>query len=157
MNDLNKFNFYKELQEELESRKKKQLYIFHNDFLTIKYDPNHWLYVDWLGYQTERSIMEGCERILEALSNYKVSKVLNDNTRIVGIWTPAAEWVGANWLPRMEAAGLKKFAWVYSPSRLSQVSTDEAIKYTPLPSLIQTFDNITDAWQWLLSADDDIK
>lgn len=153
MNDLNKINFYKELQEALENRKKKQLFFFNNDFLTIEYDPNHWLYVDWIGYQTEKSIMEGCEKILEALQHYKVSNVLNDNTRIVGIWTPAAEWVGSNWIPRMSAAGLKKFAWVYSPSRLSQVSTDEAIKYVPFPSSIQTFCTINDAWKWLLEVD----
>jgi hypothetical protein len=56
--------------------------------------------VDWIGYQTEKSVIEGCE------------KMLNDNTRVVGIWTPAAEWVGTNWLPRMEKAGLKQFTWV---------------------------------------------
>jgi hypothetical protein len=153
MNDLNKIDVYKELQRELEIRKKKLKYFFYDDYITIELDPNNWLYVDWIGYQTEKSVMEGCEKILEALIHYKVSKVLNDNTRVIGIWTPAAEWVGANWLPRMEAAGLKQFAWVYSPSRMSQVSTDEAIKSTPLPSLIQTFYDKNEAWKWLLSTD----
>ena len=153
MNDLNKFNFYKELQRELEDRKKKLQYFFHADFITIELDPNNWLYADWIGYQSEKTIMEGFEKILEALTHYKVTKVLNDNTRVVGIWTPAAEWVGANWMPRMEAAGLEKLAWVYSPSRLSQVSTDEVIKHTPRPDLIKTFYDINEAWKWLLSTE----
>ena len=98
--------------------------------------------------------MEGCEKMLEALIHYQVSKVLNDNTRVVGIWSPAAEWVGANWLPRMKVAGLEKLAWIYSPSRLSQVSTEEVIKCTPIPSLIQTFNYRNAAWQWLLSVNE---
>lgn len=151
MNNLNKFSFYKELQRDLEDRKKNQQYFFYTDYITIELDHNNWLYADWIGYQSEKTIMEGCEKMLEALIHYKVARILNDNTRVVGIWTPAAEWVGANWLPRMKAAGLEKLAWVYSPSRLSQVSTDEAIKRTPIPSLIQTFHQMNEAWQWLLS------
>ncbi|HYH14802.1 MAG TPA: hypothetical protein VD794_06275 [Flavisolibacter sp.] len=152
MTDLNKINIYNELHKVLEDHKRKQFYFFFDDYITISLDSNNWLYVDWIGYQTENSVMEGCEKMLEALKYYNVSKVLNDNTRVIGIWTPAAEWVGVNWLPRMETAGLKQFAWVYSSSRLSQVSTDEAIKSTPLPKLIQTFYDISEAQKWLMQA-----
>jgi len=152
MNNIDKINVYKELQKELEERKKKQRYYFQADFITIENDFNNWLYVDWMGYQTERSVMDGCEKMLEALAYYKITKVLNDNTRVIGIWTPAAEWVGANWLPRMEKAGLKQFAWVYSPSRFSQVSTDESIRNAPLPELIKTFDDTKEAKKWLFNA-----
>ena len=151
MENINKLGVYKELQKELEERKKKQRYFFHEEFITIEYDSNNWLYVDWIGYQTEKSVMEGCEKMLDALIQFKVEKVLNDNTRVIGIWTPAAEWVGSNWLPRMEKAGLNYFAWVYSPSRLSQISTDESIKKTPLPQLIKTFDTVSNAKEWLLT------
>ena len=117
----------------------------------IGYDAeNGWLYVDWKGYQTEHSIMTGCEKILEALKAYHCSKVLNDNTNVVGIWTPASAWVGSNWLPRLKEAGLKYFAWVYSPSAMSRVSTDEAMKNTDVPDIVQTFEDAEAARRWLM-------
>jgi len=149
MNDFNKYDIYKELQKELEERKKKQKFFYFDDFLTIEADPNQWLYVDWTGYQTEKSVKDGCEKMLEALLHYKFTKVLNDNTKVLGIWTPASEWVGSNWLPRMKEAGLKHFAWVYSPSIMSQVSTNEAIKKTPMPELVKTFFSQNEAREWL--------
>ena len=149
MNNMNKLEVYKELQKELDDRKKKQRF-YTEDFITIDYDQQqHWLYADWIGYQTEGSVMAGCEKMLEALVQFKVTRILNDNTRVLGIWTPAAVWVGADWFPRMKAAGLKHFAWVYSPSILSQVSTNESIKSTPLPDIINTFYNIEEAREWL--------
>lgn len=125
-------------------------FYFQAEYLTISIDAeNNWLYANWLGYQTEGSVKEGCEKMLEALQAYKLEKVLNDNTHVLGIWTPAAHWVGTDWFPRMEAAGLKYFAWIYSPSRLSQVSTNESINNTPLPHLIKTFYKKEEAEDWL--------
>lgn len=126
---------------------------FETEFVTISIDQdNHLLYTNWIGYQTEGTVMAGCEKMLEALQQFGLSKVLNDNSQLLGIWTPAAHWVGVNWFPRMEAAGLKYFAWIYSPSRLSQVSTNESISNTPLPHLIQTFYNFEEAKSWLQSS-----
>ena len=95
---------------------------------------------------------DGLRKMLEALQMFGLSKVLNDNTHVIGIWTPAAAWVGNNWMPRMKAAGLKHFAWIYSPSRLSQVSTNESIQHTMLPDFIQTFYTIEEGQSWLQSA-----
>jgi hypothetical protein len=153
MHSIQKIEVYKELQRELEERKKQlDKPFFEEDFITIEYNSlNNWLYADWKGYQTEGSVKLGCENILQALLQYKCTKVLNDNTNVLGIWTPAAKWVGAEWFPRMEKAGLKYFAWVYSPSKLSQVSTTEAIHHTPDKELVQTFYEIEAAKKWLLS------
>jgi len=148
---INKIQIYKELQQQLEDRKRKAERLFFSaSYITIELDQeNNWLYTDWIGYQTENSVMTGCEKMLEALKQYGLTKVLNDNTNVLGIWTPAAKWVGENWLPRMKASGLRQFAWVYSPSRLSQVSTEESIKHTPIPEVVQTFYDRKEAEAWL--------
>ncbi|HZG26473.1 MAG TPA: hypothetical protein VEZ17_17920 [Chitinophagaceae bacterium] len=153
MSSLNKIEIYKELQRELDERKQKAERIYFTEsYISIELDKaNNCLYVDWKGYQTEQSVMTGCEKMLEALLHFGLSKVLNDNTNVVGIWTPAAKWVGENWFPRMKSAGLQQFAWVYSPSRLSQISTDESLKTTPTPDIIQTFYTIEEARSWLNS------
>lgn len=153
MKPINKIEVYNELQKELQDRKQNQPKPFHvEDFIIIEYDQeNHWVYVDWKGYQTEQSVMTGCERMLDAVVLYKCTKILNDNTNVVGIWTPAANWVGVNWFPRIQAAGVSYFAWVYSPSAMSRVSTDEALKNTVTPDFIRTFFDINAAKSWLHS------
>lgn len=151
MGSSNKIDILKELQKELEERKKRlDQFFFSDSFISIELrEAENFIYVDWKGYQTENSVMTGCEKMLEALQQFNLGKVLNDNTNVLGIWTPAAKWVGENWFPRMEKAGLRQFAWVYSPSRMSQVSTDVAIEATPVPQVIQTFYNIDEARRWL--------
>lgn len=151
MNSSRKIEILREIQKELEIRKGSKAY-YAEDFITIEYEQaSHFLYVNWKGYQTESSVKKGCEKILEALTHYKVVKVLNDNSNVLGIWTPAAVWVGENWFPRMVDAGLQQFAWVYSPSMLSQVSTNEALKHTPALGMVKTFYDVPAARQWLTS------
>jgi hypothetical protein len=151
MKEFNKYQLQQELKKELHNRKQESSkYFFYEDYITVEHnEQSRWVCVDWKGYQTEGSVMTGCEKILEACKFFSCYKVLNDNTNIVGIWTPAAAWVGNNWFPRMKEAGVKSFAWVYSPSNMSRVSTDEAIKYTNAAEFIQTFENIEAAKRWL--------
>ena len=153
MKPIDKIEVYNELQKELQERKQNQIKPFHvEDFIAIEYDPeNSWIYCDWKGYQTQHSVKTGCEKILEAVVLFQCNKILNDNTNVVGIWTPAANWVGSNWLPRIQAAGVVYFAWVYSSSALSRVSTDEALKNAPTSDFIRTFFDITAAKSWLSS------
>ena len=149
MTNQDKIDIYKELQKELEDRKKKHVFFSH-DFITIEYDLAHdWLYADWMGYQSEDTIREGCMKMLEALTKFNLIKVLNDNTHVLGDWTPAVHWVGTEWFTQMEQAGLKQFAWVYSPSDLSQSSTNEVVKEIEHPEIVRTFYNPDDAKKWL--------
>lgn len=123
-----------------------------DQYLSIHYLPDrNWLYVDWIGYQSEESVMHGGMMMLEALRKYRIEKILNDNTRVMGIWTPAAKWAGEVWFPKMVESGLKFFAWIYSPSRLSRFSTDETLNNTVDTENIQTFYNIEEATVWLAS------
>ncbi|MBC7391308.1 MAG: hypothetical protein H7329_19060 [Opitutaceae bacterium] len=125
---------------------------FKEDYIIIEYDSvNNWISVDWKGYQTEISVKTGANKILEALIQYKCQKVLNDNTNVVGIWSPAAKWGGTVWVPQMINAGCKYFAWIYSPSALSQFSTKETLKNAPTNDAFKTFFNINEAKQWLQS------
>jgi hypothetical protein len=48
-------------------------------------------------------VKAGCEEILRHLAAQRLSKVLNDNSNMTGIWVGAAYWVASNWFPRVEA------------------------------------------------------
>ena len=119
----------------------KNIQIFYDD-------QEEWLYVNWVGFQTVTSVMAGCEKMLEYLKAYKCSKVLNDNSLVDGIWSGAARWGADSWFPRMREAGLEWFAWVYSPSVLSRLSTDKTLSLME-PDYIKTFDDPEKARNWL--------
>jgi hypothetical protein len=130
--------------------------IYSQDFIGISHDPaTSILYVDWKGYQSEDSVKQGCREILASMVRHNCYLVLNDNTRVRGIWTFAAQWVGAEWFPKMKSAGMKKFAWIYSPAKLSQVSTDESLSHLPNSDIpIRTFFDYEEGLAWLkLSSD----
>ena len=63
----------------------------------------------------------------------------------------AAYWVASNWFPRMREAGLRHFAWVQSPSRLSQLSANTTVEHAP-PRTAVFFDDVSDAARWLREA-----
>lgn len=124
--------------------------LHRQDNILIEFDHEEgWLYVNWCGYQNYDTVMEGCEKVLELLLQIGCTKVLNDNTNVEGIWSGASKWMGQDWLVRMQAAGLKCFAWVYSPSAFSRLSADKTLRYTEDLSFIKTFDDIEAASDWL--------
>jgi hypothetical protein len=125
--------------------------LFRDDTINIAHEEGEaWLHVDWTGYQTVGSVKAGCERILALMVGRGLAAVLNDNTHVVGIWSGASEWGAVDWFPRMKAAGLRAFAWVYSPSRFSQVSTDATLALLPEGSVnVRMFDAVGEARAWL--------
>ncbi len=133
--------------------------ILENDYITIlqlknlviQYHPQKkWLYTKWIGRQNFQTVTSGCEVMLESLEKYKCSKVLNDNALVTGTWSEASEWGAKNWFPRMEAAGLKYFAWIYSPDYYSQMSTDKTLVLFKNTTIF-TFSDKLSATQWLQS------
>ena len=123
--------------------------LFGDEYIEIHYDSeNHWIYSNWQNYQKLESVQNGCEKILGFLKEKNCTKVLNDNRLVKGTWTFASEWVGNDWFPRIIEAGLKQFAWIYSPDAFSKFSTDQSTKNTE-DSIIKTFNNIKEGEDWL--------
>jgi hypothetical protein len=114
---------------------------------------NKCLYANWKGFQLIESVKNGCEKMLLFLQKHDCHHVLNDNTNVSGVWSGASEWVATDWFPRMKDAGLKKFAWVYSPSYFSRLSTDKTLEATPpellKENIIEVFTDIEEAREWL--------
>ncbi len=108
-----------------------------------------WLYVNWIGFQTVQSVKDGCGKILEYMISEACTKILNDNTLVEGMWSGAAKWGADIWFPTLREHGLQAFAWIYSPSMLSRLSTDKTLTHAHQPSYIQTFDDPEEAKAWL--------
>ena len=104
-----------------------------------------WIYVKWMGNSSVEEIKAGAEKILYFMKAQRCSKVLNDHSLRTGIWSESIDWIEKDWLPRMEAAGLKMMALVYPLDRYSQLSTDKAVAQITTNISFLTFHNIETA------------
>ena len=119
-------------------------------YVTITYDEvQHWLYADWHGPVCSEEVMTGALRALDVLHRQPVSRVLNDNTRLCGLWADAAIWCAEELLPQLYAAGCRHLGWVYSPDIHSKLSAELLVERTAAGVTIQTFDNLQAARDWL--------
>lgn len=104
------------------------LELYSDSFLDIAVERDALiLHANWKGYQSMNTGTRGCECILELMARHKAYRVLNDNTNVRGLWMEVAEWAAKDWFPRMKQAGMRQFAWIYSPTKFSQLSTDVAL------------------------------
>jgi hypothetical protein len=123
--------------------------LYSSDNLDLYLDePGGWLYADWKGYQSVDMVKDGCEEMLRQISARKLTHVLNDNTHVSGIWVGASAWVATDWFPRLREAGMRHFAWVRSPSRLSHISAKTALEQAEPGSAVM-FNDLASAAAWL--------
>ena len=126
---------------------------YKNSSLTIVYnEAAHRLDVDWTGFQDLKTVQHGCLKMFEMLNRHKVTNVLNDNSHVLGTWSDASDWVGEVWFPMMEKAGLRQFAWIYSPAAFSQLSAQKAADVAYGTVLTRFFTDIKVARDWLESS-----
>ena len=108
------------------------------------------LHVNWKGYQSLNTGTQGCARILDQMVKHKAWLILNDNTDVRGLWMAAAEWAARDWFPHMRDSGMRRFAWVYSPAKFSQISADTALALLdPAESGVRVFHEKAAALDWL--------
>lgn len=125
------------------------LTLLEEPHLTISYDNrNQWLYADWVGAQTLRTLQRGCEQIIMHLQAEHCSKVLNDNSRLSSIHAQARNWVEHGFLQQLAGAGLEYMAWVYSPDFDSRFSTDVTLLRNIQPVVVG-FNDLVAAYAWL--------
>jgi PAS domain S-box-containing protein len=125
---------------------------YRDSTVTINYNAEHQrLDTDWTGFQNLQSVQRGCLLMLNMLKKNKVDKVLNSNIHVQRNWSEAADWGNTEWFPAMEKAGLKYFAWVYSPSIFSQLSARKSVDTLAGNILIHFFTDVEAAAKWIES------
>ncbi len=115
----------------------------------LRTEGSDYLEVDWTGFQTVDTVKAGGMRMLEMLKANGVTKVVNDNSHVLGSWSEAADWAGEEWFPMMAEAGLRYFAWVYSPSVFSRLSAEKAVAVKEGAATVQFFTSTEEAIKWL--------
>ena len=95
--------------------------------------------------------MAGALKLLKLLPQERCAKVLNDNTRVSGLWADAAQWGSDVFVPQLHAAGCRYFSWVYSPERYSRLSAELAVQQTAAGIIFMPFRDLATAAAWLRS------
>lgn len=125
---------------------------YRDSQVDIWYDPEKdWIESKWHGFQNFASIKHGCLEMLDLLEKNSCSKVLNDNTHVLGNWTDTSDWGSKVWLPAMEKAGLRYFAWVHSESTFSKLAASKIADYANGGLITRFFDRKEEAIKWLES------
>lgn len=123
---------------------------YKDSTISLTYNQQHKrIDADWTGFQNLQSVQRGCLRMLDMLKKHKASKVLNSNIHVQGNWSEAVDWGNTEWFPAMENAGLRYFAWVYSPSVFSQLSARKSVDTLAGQIVIQFFTDVASAEEWI--------
>lgn len=126
---------------------------YESQHITIIYDTqNNWLEVFWKGYLIEDVLKSSSEKILEAIEQYKVMKLLVSHQAVKGTWTNSNEWVKKEWTPKAIEAGIKHIAIVYSEDVFAKYALNDMVKNAS-KSLVSIFGTIEEAQDWLIILD----
>lgn len=126
---------------------------YHNEQIAIDVNnENNILEVNWTNFQDMDSVQHGGMMMLDLLRKNNCRKVLNDNREVLGTWSDASDWAGKEWFPRMEQAGLKYFAWIFSTSTFSQLSAKKSVDVMNGDVTVRFFTDLQEAKAWLLNA-----
>ncbi len=125
---------------------------YQDQHITISYQSEkNTVLVEWKGFQNLKTIKHGAMILLEIVKKYKATKILNDNTHVLGTWSEAADWIGLDYFPMLDNAGLKYFAWTYSPIGFSKLSAKKSLDVMVADVTTQLFTEIEVAVKWLES------
>jgi PAS domain S-box-containing protein len=123
---------------------------YKGNFVDIIYNAdNECIEIDWIGYQNLESVKKGCFIVLDMFKKHNCRKILNDNTHVLGSWSEAVDWGSEVWFPAMQKAGLKYFAWIYSPSTFSRLSAHKSIDVLIGEITAQFFMDKNEAIEWI--------
>jgi hypothetical protein len=119
--------------------------------LSISYDrSNQWLYLDWCGDLTLRSVQHSCALVAKYFSIQNCTRILNDNTNVTSITSDVGIWLAIECMPHIEAAGVEYMAWVHSSNIDAQACTDVAL-FDLMTPIIALFNDVASAYSWLRS------
>jgi len=121
-------------------------------YYTVEYVKDlGFLYSNWKGsYLSFDEVQKGCLLGLDKIKQYKVTKILNDNTLLDGSWDDANAWIADYWIPMAIQSGLKKFAHIVSQDIYAQLSAQFMHNNNEDTGLeMKLFEDIDQAVAWL--------
>jgi len=125
--------------------------VYQNGYVEIINHPEHaYAELNWKGFHNLNTVKDSGQKILDFMKDTGCNAILNNNLEVLGSWEDAMDWVAKEWFPMMHAAGLQYFAWIYSPSTFSKLSTSYTIALMEMNICLKEFDDKEEALVWLM-------
>jgi PAS domain S-box-containing protein len=125
---------------------------YQDNYIMLQYSADHnYVLADWTGFQTADTVKNGCMQMLSLVEKNSATKILNDNAHVQGTWSEASDWVGQEFFPMLDVAGVEYVAWIFSPSIFSQLSAQKSVDVKQGNVVAQFFTTRTEAEEWLNS------
>jgi hypothetical protein len=120
----------------------------------VYYIPEHnYLHVQWLGHHDANTALEGCKKTLELVRATGCTRLLNDSSEAFGEWRELARWIGATFVPQLQAAGVEAIAWVNAMDWPARSCVASSMHYLREPVVAAfEFDELDAAHDWLRKA-----
>ena len=117
----------------------------------MEYDANeNWIHVKWNGYANLAAIESWGESYLKLLQETSCPYLLNDDSKTIGPWSGALEWLQGYLLPKAMEKGVRYYAHVVSADNFAAISSRE-LNFRIADTLeIGSFKNVRDAKMWLI-------
>ena len=128
--------------------------VFGKVIMTAEYDvADRLVYNEWFGYQTREGTIMAANAVLGVMARHgRCSRLLNDNTAVLGPWDHAVDWITQDWTPRAVAAGLTHFAHVVGPESFAALSAQAMATGTAGSFQMRIFGSVPEARAWLRAA-----
>jgi hypothetical protein len=105
--------------------------------------------LQWRGYATSAQLRFIHECLIGLIKQHHVSKILGDDTALVSVTSEDQDWIIWEWIPRAIAAGLRVIASKRPHGYYGRVSVDRILAVISPKLRVRSFDDLTDARQWL--------
>ena len=112
----------------------------------VKNENEDFILCYWRGSQNKITIKEGCKEIISIVSQFKMTKVLNDNTLVENPWHQFTDWTLNNWFPKIFSKGVTRFAWILPKKIFPGLSAKRAM---PDSKFTRSFASEKEAIPWL--------
>jgi hypothetical protein len=125
--------------------------IYSSDHLIISLDQeNDYLHLKWSGMMNSKLLRDLGSKILKAIAETKVDKIISDNTQWKIISPNDYMWAADFWFPKAEASGVKRFASVQSSNFFHLAAERDIQNMTDTQCMqIRNFKSADKAIAWL--------
>ena len=123
--------------------------LIEKEFISIFYDPRHFIVAQWKGYFSTTTFKEGMLLIAQMLKEKKCSFGLNDGRLAKGTFLQNIQWLQDEMMPNLMGIGIKKIAYVTSGELASLRSLDRVLELTDEYEA-QLFVDYDEAVKWLI-------
>ncbi len=107
--------------------------------------------ISWKAHPPSNEFRQACEKVLELMDEFRIDKLLTDNSEAKLFNVEDQEWLNAEWLPRAEKLGYRGSAVIMPRDPFVKFAVNSIAFKRDRKFFIRIFSNEKEALNWLKS------